>query len=245
MDNNIILYNTKDLSKETKKTFADLAKLTSTIERDKVDLDTDLKIIEETKAPLELDRNFFGVTTSDSIEKTINSVHKQLSDYIRKCGKILRSTNENLTQSLKLIEAIVGIEKDLYDRVDFQSMSNEDIIQSIKEICKEQGIHNESVEDLLTKSMSRAYTLRDRLNYIKEELEKQIEECNIKIEEQTKQIEMLATSLKNQKQKDNKTDSAEEGLRISSAYSPFWNSTFYRIIIGIFALLGFVLHFII
>jgi chemotaxis protein histidine kinase CheA len=119
-------------------------------------------------------RRWWGGTDHESIKEGFENVYSNLGNYIGKCGKALQQTNENLGRTLELIKLLALVEKELYEHIENQTVSNNELKTVIHDWFRKQGIRDEEVQELLETSFKRAYTLRDRLNALRQENEESI-----------------------------------------------------------------------
>lgn len=115
-------------------------------------------------------------------------VYSSLCEYIVKCGDALRSANGNISNILELIQLLATAEADIYKLIDDQSLASNELRALIKDWCKEHGIHDDEVDKLLESSFQRAYTLRDRLNNLREELYKELDNNKESVENILKEL---------------------------------------------------------
>ena len=119
-------------------------------------------------------RRWWGGTDHESIKEGFENVYSNLGNYIGKCGKALQQTNENLGRTLELIKLLALVEKELYEHIENQTVSNNELKTVIHDWFRKQGFRDEEVKELLETSFKRAYTLRDRLNALRQENEESI-----------------------------------------------------------------------
>lgn len=124
-----------------------------------------------------LERNWLGQVKKSSVEDNLENVYSNLSYYIGKCGEALQNTNDNLSRTLDLIKLLALVEKDLYEHLDDQIVSNNELKDILLDWFKKQGINDNEVRELLESSFQRAYTLRDRLNIFRQEYKSSIVAC--------------------------------------------------------------------
>lgn len=172
----------------------ELRTLSTDIENGQNELQKSLNMLNVSSLNIDIRRNWWGTMNKDSIIKSFQTVYSDLSFYIKKCGTAINQTNENLGRTLELIKLLAIVEKDLYDKIDNQEISNNELKAILLDWFKKQGIKDEDVQELIETSFKRAYTLRDRLNDFRKEYRENIALCSKKIEK----FENRYTSLDNE-----------------------------------------------
>lgn len=147
----------------------ELKTLSEDIQNEKDELESILEDIESNTCSIEIKRNW-GFIKKSSIEDACKDIYKNLSGYIKDCSVSIQKTNENLGRSLELIKLLAIVEKDLYEQIDDQIVRSNEFNESFLDWCKQQGINDEEVRGLLETSFHRAYTLRDRINTLRNSL---------------------------------------------------------------------------
>ncbi len=145
------------------------------------ELQETLDELDSSNLVVNIERSWYGAIKKSSIEENFEGVYDNLSHYIGKCGEALQSTNKNLSRSLELIKLLALVEKDLYDHIDDQVVSNNELKTVLLDWFKKQGINDDEVRELLETSFQRAYTLRDRINALRQEYREGISQCNNRI----------------------------------------------------------------
>lgn len=159
----------------------DIKTLSQDIAVGQYELQNTLDNLESSSLDIEIKRNFLGCVKKNSIEKSFENVYSNLSYYIGECGKALQHTNENLGRTIDLIKLLALVEKDLYDQLDYQYVASNEIKTILADWFKKQGIKDEDIQELLEASFQRAYTLRDRLNSLRQEYRENIALCMSKM----------------------------------------------------------------
>ena len=154
------LLNTQNFSQE----FHDI---NEEIGKTKESINTALVQIDNIEPNIKVDTNWIGVPKPKDIEKSVSSVFNVIRPHIQECGKAIRSTNNNLQRTLSLIKLIAAAESTIYQQFDEQITSQNELKEIISDWCKQNGIRDEQVNELLESSFQRAYTLRDRINQVK------------------------------------------------------------------------------
>ena len=149
-----------------------ITEISSQIKDDKEKLDNYFEEIQNAKPTIDIGSilGFLPVPKKGDVESAIYQVYHSLCKHIVTCGNAIRSANGNISKILELIQLLATAEADIYNLIDNQALASNELRILIKEWCKEHGIHDEEVDKLLESSFQRAYTLRDRLNSLKEEL---------------------------------------------------------------------------
>ena len=147
----------------------ELKNLSNEISNGQNELQKILNSLDTSSLEITIKRNWWGTINKDSIVESVEKVYTNLGYYIGKCGNALQQTNENLGRTLELIKLLALVEKELYEQVGNQTISNNELKTIIYDWLKNQGIRDEEVQELLETSLKRAYTLRDRLNALRQE----------------------------------------------------------------------------
>ena len=148
-----------------------LQKLTDDIKKGKTELQKTLSELDSSTFDADLKRNFIGILTKKSVEKNLEKLFSDLSNYIGRCGIAIQKSNDNLARSLELIKLLALVEKELYDHIDDQIVSNNELKDIISDWFEKEGINDDEVRELIDTSFLRAYTLRDRINNLRTEFE--------------------------------------------------------------------------
>lgn len=158
-----------------------LNKLTNKIQKDNEKLKNELDEIQNAEPEIDIQRHFWGGLNKKSIEKALSCVHSSLCDYFITCGDAIRSSNKSISNVLDLIKLLTMAEVDIYHFVDDIAIKEEELSHVVKDWCKEHGINDENVNQLLETSFKRAYTLRDRINGLRTEFYNKFEYDNERI----------------------------------------------------------------
>ena len=170
----------------------DLKNLSEDIQNGKDELKRTLEEIDSNTCTIKIE-HFLGFVKKSSIEETCSAIYSNLSGYIKDCGESIQKTNENLGRSLELIKLLAIVEKDLYEQIDEQVVRGNEFKEDFLLWCKQKGINDDEVRDLLETSFHRAYTLRDRINNLRNESHNSITELDNRVGE----LETKAQSFKN------------------------------------------------
>lgn len=176
---------------------SDLTKLSRNIAKGQEELQDTLDELDTSSLEVTIERNFIGLVKKSSIEENLENVYSNLSYYIGKCGEALQNTNENLGRALDLIKLLALVEKDLYEHLDDQIVSNNELKSILLDWFKKQGINDNEVRELLESSFQRAYTLRDRLNLLRQEYLTSIANCERRVSEFEHRHNTLDSEIKN------------------------------------------------
>ena len=160
---------------------SDLKKLSKDIKLGQDQLQKTLDELESSSIEVNIERNFIGQVKKSSVEDNFKNVYSNLRDYISKCGEAIKKSNENQGRTLELIKLLALVEKDLYSHIDDQVVSNNELKSIILDWFKKQGINDDEVKELLETSFQRAYTLRDRINNLRQEYREEISQCDQRI----------------------------------------------------------------
>ena len=167
-----------------------ITEISSQIEDDKEKLDNYLEEIQNAEPTIDIGSflGFLPVPKKSDVESAIFQVYDSLCEYIVTCGNAIRSANGNISNILELIQLLATAEADIYNLIDNQTLASNELRLLIKDWCKEHGIHDEEVDKLLESSFQRAYTLRDRLNNLREELYKELDNNKESVEKILKEL---------------------------------------------------------
>lgn len=191
---NTVLQNQKALWKG-------LQDINTSIANNERQLKKDLASLENAEANIEISRHWYGAVDIDTICESLTKVYDNLREYIQTCGSAIRTTNENLSHTLGLIRLLAMIEKDLYEQLDNESIQGNVLKELIKDWCKKNNIRDEEVNQLLETSFQRAYTLRDRINNIREEVRYKFRYYDTELEKLSINVESLRRYISTEKEK--------------------------------------------
>ena len=173
----------------------------ASIAKNKEQLKTELNALEKAKANIEINRHWYGTVDIDTICKSLNNIYDDLRSYIRLCGSALHATNENMSRTLGLIRLLAVIEKDMYEKLDNDSIQGNVLKELIRDWCEKNNIRDEEVTQLLEASFQRAYTLRDRINDIRAEVRNKFGYYDTELEKLSANIESLKSDITAEKEK--------------------------------------------
>lgn len=128
-----------------------------------------------------IEKNWLGIAKASSIQEQIKNVYKDAITGIGDCVSAIKSTNRSLGLTLDLIKVLARVERDIYEATDRGVIRNNEIVESLATWMKQQGINDKQVQELLDSSFQRAYTLRDRMNSLKLELQEKDDELDAKL----------------------------------------------------------------
>lgn len=172
-------------------------RISQNIEANKVALNDALERLENEGCPIKTDEYFYGLFKSLNTKESLNAVYNKLKEISLCSYKAINTCNSNLMDILDLLKILATTERDLYDLLDKNELSITDISLFVKDICKNNNIKNEVVEEFFNTTFQRSYTLRDRINAVKNDLNSRID----KVEENV-QVAVLRI---NQKEDDLRT----------------------------------------
>lgn len=125
--------------------------------------------------------SFIGLVTKKSIVNAIEAIYSKLVHNIGMLVEVLQNSNKNQGRTLELIKLLALVEKDLYSHIDDQIVSNNELKSVLLDWFEKQGINDNEVRELLETSFQRAYTLRDRINNLRQEYREEISLCDQRI----------------------------------------------------------------
>ena len=164
-----------------------LKDISDKIDSDNNELEAYLGEIQNAEPSIDIG-SFLGIAKKRDIESSIYDVYSSLCDYVVKCGDAIRASNGNISNVLELIQLLTAAEADLYQWMDNQAIQSNELRALIKDWCKEHGIHDDEVDKLLESSFQRAYTLRDRLNNLREDIYNELSNNKESIENILKEL---------------------------------------------------------
>ncbi len=191
----LVVHNSNDVVPVGIQIARDLKKLSSDIKNGQKALQETLDKLNESSLKVTIERNRIGLVKKRSVEENLENVYSNLSDYVGICGKALQNTNENLSRALDLIKLLALVEKDLYEHLDDQMVSNNELKNILLDWFEKQGISDNEVRELLESSFQRAYTLRDRLNIFRQEYKSSIATCEKRLLEFESKYNSLDTEI--------------------------------------------------
>lgn len=151
------------------------------IEISKKKLSDYLKNLEEMALPIQ-QKKILGLIKTTDVKATIETLYERFMDMTSCTCNAINSCNNNAQGILELISILAKTECDLYDILDKNELSKVEITNLIKDLCDTNNIKDEAVEQILTQSINRSFTLRDRIRSLRDELNQKINEieCAIK-----------------------------------------------------------------
>lgn len=170
-ENQVRAYDNEEKSLDLQK-----EKLRKKLEIEKEKLEKTLEKINNTSPAINIKRNWYGTINKDSIEKSLSEIYSSLVGYIVNCGDAIKSSNDNIATVLVLLQLMAKIESDLYGKLSNNEVATNEFREVMKDWCKQNGIREESIDKLFETSFARAYTLRDRINNLKNDIAVNTEE---------------------------------------------------------------------
>jgi chromosome segregation ATPase len=174
-----------------------LMELDGNINKEKKNLNTQLNLIEEATPAVDIGSYLGVIPKKVDIENSISVVYNNLCEFVRQCGSAIRSSNDNISNVLELIRLLAFVEAGIYTIIDNQALESNELHNIIKDWCKEHGIRDEEVDKLFEASFQRAYTLRDRINKLREDLTQQINDVKSETEQLSHELSNYQESIKN------------------------------------------------
>lgn len=180
------------IDKEQLSSIGSKAELVATqIELERIRLNKALKNIDNIPdGTIAVERHWYGID-ADSIRKSLANIHSDLAGYIKQCRDGIKSTNQNLINTLGILCFAIKGEVELFsllndtsnrvDKVDIREAEFEDIFL---EWCKNNNIKDEDVQKLLESSFRRAYTLKTCLQDVRDS----VEQTNNRIDQLAKSV---------------------------------------------------------
>lgn len=159
-------------SKGLTNTLLDLNQIEDRISSGNRKLSETLRKLDNVPNISEVKRHWYGTVDIDSIERGLYQVYDILCEYVKECGEAVRTTNENLSSALDLIKALAILDKELFDRIDKGDTSVNEFKAAFREWAKQNNVKNEDVDKLFEICFQRNYTLRDRINDVKQDVAK-------------------------------------------------------------------------
>ena len=177
-------------------TIGNLSDLTHDIQEEQEKLSKTLEDLKSNTSVPSIETNFFGIAKKSSIENSMLILYSDMCGYIRECGSAVKSTNDNLIKTLDLLKILALAEKSLFDHIDDQVVSNNELKDILLDWFKEQGITNDNVKELIETSFQRAYTLRNRINIVRNEYRNELAKFDERIIIFEKKHESLDSEIK-------------------------------------------------
>ena len=157
-------------------------RISQNIEANKAALDRALNRLDEEGCPIKTDEYLYGLIKSFNTKESLIAVYEKLKEVSSCSYRAINTCNSNLMAVLDLMNILATTERDLYDLLDKNELSIADMSLFVKEICKNNNIKNEVVEEFFNITFQRSYTLRDRINAIKNDLNSRIDEAEKNIQ---------------------------------------------------------------
>lgn len=198
MDNQTVaIVNRKNIVEEIfekdKLFWEDVKKLDVLISSNQAGLSKSLALLDKERPGVDVKRYWYGATNIDSIKESMTNVYGELRKYIHVCGDAIRTTNDNLSHTLKLIKLLAIIEKDLYEKLDDESIQSSCLFEIFHDWCQENNIKDKEVNELLDASFQRAYTLRDRIHSLRLEINNKLERYDTDLKKISEELDTMKT----------------------------------------------------
>lgn len=175
-----------------------LKNISADIEREQSRLEEYLDDINSKQTSINIKRTWvLGGVSKESVEAAIEKVFKETIYGNGTCVKAIQSTNKNMSYTLELIKLLALAEKDLYEHIDNQCLTSNEIKEFLVDWCKKQGVNENEIRELFECSFQRAYTLRDRINELRNALKEHIREISTRIESIESNYNSLIDNIEN------------------------------------------------
>ena len=125
---------------------------------------------------IQIKQNWLSVVKKSSIEEAFKTVYKDFSNAIKNCAQGLNTTNESLRLTLDLIKCIALVEKSIYEQLDEHAISDNEFKETFIQFCKEQGITDDAIKDLLECSFNKTHTISGKIKKMQNEIHQKITE---------------------------------------------------------------------
>jgi len=155
-------------------------KISRDISSNKTNIKKALSNLEKQNCPLKEDEHLFGLIKSLNTKDSFIAMYDKMKELSTTSYNAIDSCNKNMEEILELMKILATTERDIYDMIDQNELSVVEISSIIKEICRNANIKDETIEELFNQTFQRSYTLRDRIRELRNDLEKRIEDLEIK-----------------------------------------------------------------
>lgn len=144
---------------------------------------------------IKIERHWYGTLDRDSIEDGFNTVYRDFGSVLKNYGLAVNKTNGNLIHILELIKLLAVIEKGLFEQIDEQTTSINEFKEMFIQYCKEKGIDDDAVHELIECSFQRSYTLRERITTLRQDYQKSISQCQQRLSQFEQKHNSLDSSI--------------------------------------------------
>lgn len=128
------------------------------------------KKIQEVVSPVVQKEFLWGMIKSTNIEKSLEGLLEIIKTLSSCTLDAFQANSNNLQAILELMKITVEIENDLYKQLEVSDCSKENISNLLHDLCAQYNIDNQTVEGLFEQSFNRTFTLRNRINDLREEV---------------------------------------------------------------------------
>lgn len=160
-----------------------ITELKKKIEAHKKDLGNALESIEKKTPPIVENSYLWGAINSYQPKDSLQKFYTEYVGSSKQIMTAIKDTYQYMGDMLGLMALLAATERDLYHLIDDNEISAAEFSKLVKDLCKESNIKDERVEELFTQTFERAYTLRDRINLLRRELNDRIDEILSKFED--------------------------------------------------------------
>lgn len=138
--------------------------------------------LEHVASPVVKDEYCFGLIKSTNVNRSLEGLLAIIQDVAKCTLDAFQANRENLNDVLNLMKVSVSIENDLYKQLENCECSKESIANLLHDFCKQYDIDSSVIEGLFEQSFNRTFTLRTRINNLREEILERISGCEERIE---------------------------------------------------------------
>ena len=163
-----------------------LNELEEKIKKDKESLENSLEKLEKKKCPIQKNEYLWGLVQKCDWEKSFLAMYEDIKSVSGSSKDAIKVCNDNMISILGLIRILAVYESELYELMDRSELSNAELANILRDICKDADIKDESIIELFEQASNRAYKLRDRINNLRFEMNEKfskIEEKFVNLDE--------------------------------------------------------------
>lgn len=160
----------------------ELSKALQKIAKIKQDISDEIGELERKTAdfkgdPVAVKRKFLVLIDKKSIESAITKQSEQLIDNDKKLSDSIIATKKTISLTLDLFKVLVGMESRLFQQLDMEVTGVNEFKESFHEWCRNQGITDDSLEELLEISFNRTCSLHEKINTVRHDLMGEVSKC--------------------------------------------------------------------
>lgn len=167
---NIVTSNIEELPILSNGFVSQFLALNTDIEDRMLHLSKSISAIETKTCPIEENKYLWGAISNFDAKLSLCAVYDEFFGVSKSLMTEIQRGNDHTLRMLDLIKLLAMAEVDIYKHLENRSMDINEIKTFFKELCKENGIKDETIAALFNSTFERTYLLRDRINTLKNDM---------------------------------------------------------------------------